>query len=79
MSVVIISAVFLSSLRFYFSLKATRSFGPFNKIVKLNAKALSYWFLFMLLFLLIGSNFFSILLQENTACNGLYSCVRGLI
>lgn len=67
------------SLRFYFSLKATRQFGPFTKLIKLNAVALSQWILFTLLILLVGSNFFSILLTENDACSGLYSCVRGLI
>ena len=67
------------SLRFYFSLKATRQFGPFTKLIRLNAFALSQWVLFMLLILLIGSNFFSILLSENNACSGLYSCMKGLI
>ena len=69
----------LISFRFYFSLKATRLFGPFTKLIKLNALALSQWLLFMLLILFIGSNFFSILLSENSACTGLYSCVQGLI
>ena len=69
----------LLSFRFYFSLKATRLFGPFIKLIKLNALALSQWLLFTFLILLIGSNFFSILLSENNACSGLYSCMKALI
>ena len=42
-STVLIAVLYLSSLRLYFSLKATRLFGPFTKIVKLNALALSLY------------------------------------
>ena len=79
LSFMVILMTSLISFRFYFSLKATRLFGPFTKLIKLNAFALSHWLFFTLLILLIGSNFFSILLSENSSCSGLYSCMRGLI
>ena len=67
------------SMRFYFSLKATRIFGPFTKLIKLNAIALAQWLTFMLLLLLVATNYFSVLLHQNQACSGLYSCLKGLI
>ena len=67
------------SLRFYFSLKVTRVFGPFAKLIKLNASDLAQWLLFVFVLLLATSNYFSILLHQNEACSGLYSCVKGLI
>ena len=79
LSFLVIFMTSLISFRFYFSLKATRLFGPFTKLIKLNALALSQWLLFMLLILLTGSSFFSILLSENQACSGLYSCMKGLV
>ena len=79
LSFFIITVSILLSFRFYFSLKATRVFGPFTKLIKLNAVALSQWLLFMLLLLLIASSFFYTLLSQNNACSGLYSCSKGLI
>ena len=78
-SYLLIISASLISFRFYFSLKATRIFGPFTKLIKLNAIALSRWLLFMLFILVIVSNFFDILLAENKSCSGLYSCMKGLI
>ena len=53
----------LAILRFFFSLKATRLFGPFTKIVQLNAGGLLVWVLFSSLLIVLAGNYLTILLQ----------------
>ena len=44
------------SFRFYFALKATRIFGPFTKLIKINAVNLFTWLIFTIILLLVSSN-----------------------
>ena len=55
--------LFLVQLRFFFSLKVTRLFGPFTKLIRLIARDLAIWLLFTSLLLLLTSIFFSTLLS----------------
>lgn len=47
--------VLLFQLKFFFSLKVTRLFGPFTKLIKLNAKNLLIWLVFTILLMITGS------------------------
>ena len=69
----------LTILRFFFGLKTTRTFGPFTKMIKLNAQSLVIWVCFTSILLLVASNSLSILLQENNGCHGIYMCSKPLI
>lgn len=71
--------VILTILRFFFGLKVTRIFGPFTKMIKLNASSLVLWVLFTSILLLVSSNYLSILLSDNPGCYGLYECSKPLI
>ena len=71
--------VTLAILRFFFSLKTTRIFGPFTKMIKLIARSLLLWVLFTSLLIVLASNYLTILLQENNGCSGIYSCAKTLI
>ena len=71
---------FMFNLRFFFSLKVTRLFGPFTKLIKLSAINLLIWLLFTCLLLLSGSLYFSTLLSQSVSgCSGTYSCLKTLI
>ena len=71
---------FVFQLRFFFSLKVTRLFGPFTKLIKLFAKNLLVWLIFTVLLIFTGGLYFSTLLsQSTTGCSGTYSCVKILI
>ena len=52
-------------LRFFFSLKITRAFGPFIKIIGLSFFNILVWSLFTLICIVIMANFLSILLSQN--------------
>ena len=68
------------SFRFFFSLKATRVFGPFTKLIKINAVSLLPWLLVTVILLLFSSSSLYVLLSEQPAsCSSLYSCMKVLI
>ena len=64
----------LTILRFFFSLKTTRLFGPFIKIITHSFKNILIWGFFTLILIFIMANFLIILLQENQGCATLRSC-----
>ena len=55
--------VALLLLRFFFSLKITRLFGPFVKLIELSFVSLILWALFSLLSILLMSLYLSVLLS----------------
>ena len=65
-------------LRFFFSLKITRLFGPFIKLISISCSSLLTWALFTLILTLLMDNSLSILLQEDQACDSLSSCGKVL-
>ena len=68
------------SFRFYFALKATRVFGPFTKLIKLNALSLLPWLLLSaLVFLFASSSLFTLLSEQPEACGSLYACFKVLL
>ena len=68
------------SFRFFFALKATRVFGPFTKLIKINAVSLLPWVLLTSLILLFsGSSLYVLLSETNNSCSSLYSCIKVLI
>ena len=66
-------------LRFFFSLKITRVFGPFSKLISINFFSLLTWALFTFSLILLMDNSLSTLLQEDQACDSLSSCGKVLI
>ena len=66
--------VALVFLRFFFSLRITRLFGPFVKLVELSFASLILWTLFTVLFILLMSIYLSVLLSEDQGCDGLKQC-----
>ena len=68
----------LTLLRFFFSLKITRLFGPFIKLISISCSSLLTWALFTLILTLLMDNSLSILLQEDQACDSLSSCGKVL-
>ena len=68
------------SFRFFFSLKATKVFGPFTKLIKINALSLMPWVFLTALLLLFSSNSLYVLLSEQpSTCSSVYSCLKVLI
>ena len=61
-------------LRFFFSLKTTRIFGPFIKLIYLSLSNIVIWSLFTAALIFVMANFLIILLQENQGCATLRSC-----
>ena len=49
---------FMFQLRFFFSLKVTRLFGPFTKLIKLYARNLLVWLIFTVLLIFTGGLYF---------------------
>ena len=69
-----------ASFRFFFALKATRAFGPFTKLIKLNAFSLLPWLLITsILLLVLGDSLYILLSETPNTCTSLYSCVQVLI
>ena len=69
-----------ASFRFYFALKATRVFGPFTKLIKLNAFSLMPWlFVTTILLLILGDSLYMLLSESPNTCSSLYSCTQVLI
>lgn len=66
-------------LRFFFSLKITRVFGPFSKLISFNFFSLLTWALFTFSLILLMDNSLSILVQEDQACDSLSSCGKILV
>ena len=64
----------LMLLRFFFSLKITRIFGSFIKMISLSLLNLLVWTLFTIILILAMSSYLSILLQENQGCSSVWSC-----
>ena len=62
-----IAGVYMLSflLKFFFSLKVTRLFGPFTKLIKLSARSLLTWLVFSSLLLFVGGFYFSTLLSQS--------------
>ena len=52
-----------TAFRFYFALKATRIFGPFTKLIKINALNLLLWLLFTSIVLIASSTSLYLLLS----------------
>ena len=72
--------MFMFNLRFFFSLKVTRLFGPFTKLIKLNAKSLSVWLVgTSLIILTVSLSFSTLLSQRESGCSGTYSTLKILI
>lgn len=68
------------SFRFFFSLKVTKVFGPFTKLMKINAVSLLPWILLAILLLLFSSSSLYVLLSEQPdTCSSVYSCLKVLI
>ena len=68
------------SFRFFFSLKATKVFGPFTKLIKINALSLMPWVFLTALLLLFSSTSLYVLLSEQPhSCSSVYSCMKVLI
>ena len=64
----------LSFLRLFFSFKVTRAFGPFTMLLKLSSLSLVIWIVLTFVIILVMGNFLSILLHQNSACSGVFSC-----
>ena len=54
-------------------------FGPFTKVIKLNAANLLIWLFFTSLLVIFASNYLTIILSENNGCCGIYDCAKPLI
>ena len=54
-------------------------FGPFTKVIKLNAANLMVWLLFTSLLVLLSSNYLTILLSEESGCVGVFECAKPLM
>lgn len=68
------------SFRFYFSLKATRIFGPFTRLIKINAVSLIPWVIVTgMLILLSGSSLHILLAEQSLTCSSVYSCLKVVI
>ena len=68
------------SFRFYFSLKPTRVFGPFTKLIKINAVSLILWVLVTSGFILLsGSCLYILLAEQPETCSSVFSCMKVVI
>ena len=67
------------SFRFFFSLKATRAFGPLTKTIKLNAAELMPWiFAIALIIIIMSLSLFTLLSEYPKACNSALNCFHSL-
>ena len=69
----------LISIRFFVSMKATRLFGPFIKLLKISALALLSWLTLAILIVSGTSFFFQTLLAPYDGCSSFYSCLKIVI
>ena len=69
-----------ASFRFYLALKATKVFGPFTKLIKLNLINLMPWLLTTTLILLIlAASLHTLLAEDQNSCSTIYSCLKVMI
>ena len=67
------------SLRFFVSLKATRIFGPFIKLIKISIVTLLSWLILTLLIVSGASFFLQTLLAPYEGCSSFYSCLKVVV
>ena len=71
-------------MRFFFSLKVTRLFGPFIKVIKINALRLVKWIIVYVCSMLAATNFLLIILSQkslnsDSGCGAYIDCFKLLL